>query len=376
MIKMVEILDSTLREGEQTSGVTFTIDEKLIIADLLDEFKIDIIEAGHPCVSEDVYTSIKKISHQDYNAEILAHCRALKKDVDLAIACDVDWVGVFLCVSNDRLKYQFRTTLENVIEKIAKTVEYAKDHGLKVRYTPEDSIRTDYNSLITACKAAVGAGADRISIADTVGAITPLRMYKLIRKIKSDLNVELNVHCHNDLGLATANALAAYEAGASLIDVTINGIGERTGIASLSEICLALHSIYKIENSWNLKIIPILSQKVADFSGIKIPRIAPIVGENAFIHNAGLHVAAVLNNPMFYELFPPELIGKKRSFILDKMASINTVKKKIEEVGYSICKENVTRILNHAKSKEKGFFSDEELIGLLSNNESDNIMFQ
>lgn len=373
---MVEILDSTLREGEQTSGVTFTIDEKLIIADLLDEFRVDIIEAGHPCVSEDVSKSIKKIANQEYDAEVLAHCRALKKDVDLALNCDVDWVGIFFCVSNNRLKYQFKTTLKNAIKQITDAVEYAKDHGLKVRYTPEDSIRTEYKSLITVCKAAVEAGADKISIADTVGAITPIRMYNLIRKIKSDLNVELNVHCHNDLGLATANALAAYEAGVSLIDVTINGIGERTGITPLSEVCIALHSIYNIDNIWNLKMIPILSQKIAEFSGIKIPKNAPIVGENAFIHNAGLHVAAVLYNPKFYELFPPELIGRKRSFILDKMASIHTVRKKIEEIGFTISNDIDSKILNHVKIKEKGSFSDKELIGLLNNNEFDDIMFQ
>ena len=373
---MIKILDSTLREGEQTPGVTFSVNEKIIIADLLDTFKVDIIEAGHPRVSEDIFQGVKTIANQGYNAEVLAHCRAMKEDIDIALSCDVDWVGIFFCVSNKRIEQQFRTNLEKAINKITSTIEYAKDHGLKIRYTPEDAVRTEYNSLIAVSKAAVQAGADRISIADTAGAMTPLEMYKLISKLKRDLDVELNVHCHNDLGLATANALAAFEAGASLIDVTVNGIGERTGISSLSEICIALHSIYKVKNNWNLELIPELSRKVSEFSGIKISQNAPVVGENAFVHNAGLHVAAVLHDPSFYEVFPAELIGRSRSFILDKMASIKTIEKKLEQVGVNVCKNNVSRVVNYVKSKEKGTISDEELLGLFGFRNIEDFMYQ
>lgn len=373
---MVEILDSTLREGEQTPGVTFSVKEKLIIAELLDDFGVDILEAGHPRVSEDICKAVKEISNQGFSSKILAHCRAVKEDIDIARSCDVDWVGIFFCVSNRRLEHQFRTNLTDAIEIIVKTIEYAKDHGLKVRYTPEDSVRTDYDSLIKVCKAAIEAGANRISIADTVGSITPWKMYSFIRRVKSDLKVELNVHCHNDLGLATANALAAHEAGVKMIDVSVNGLGERVGITPISELCLALHSLYNLKNNWKLESLPNISQKVAEFSGVNISPNAPVVGENAFVHNAGLHVAAVLHDPAYYELFPAELVGRKRRFVLDKMAGIHSIEQELKKIGLPYSDENVTRIMQYVKSKEKGCVSEKEIREILHIPEFEQVMFQ
>jgi len=365
---LVEILDSTLREGEQTPGVTFYVEEKIAIANLLDRFGVDIIEAGHPMVSKDVFKGVKAIAKEGYNAEILAHCRAVKEDIDMAISCDVDWVGIFFCVSNPRLEQQFRLDLDKAVDLITNMVGYAKEHGLKVRYTPEDTVRTDYASVVKVSKAAIKAGADRISIADTVGAATPQKMYKLVRQLKSDLHIKLNVHCHNDLGLATANALAAYEAGATMIDTSVNGLGERAGITPLAELCLALHCLYKVRRNWGLEGLPILSQVVSEFSGVKVSPNTPVVGENAFLHNAGLHVAAVLNDPKYYEVFPAEIVRGKRNFVLDKMAGMQTIKQKMEQINHVTCDENITRAMNYVKSKEKGNISNEELIGVLNKN--------
>ncbi len=373
---MVEILDTTLREGEQAPGVTFSIEEKLTIANLLDDFGVDIIEAGHPIVTDDVFKSVKLISNQGYNADILAHCRAKKDDIDYAISCDVDWVGIFFCVSKKRLNQHFKLDLDKAIEQITNTIAYAKDHGLKVRYTPEDSTRTEYQSLIKASKAAIESGAERISIADTVGAMTPINMYNFVKKLIADLNVKINVHCHNDLGLATANSLAAYEAGATLIDVTVNGIGERVGITPLSEICLALNCFYKVEKNWKLDRLAKISQIVSDYSDISIPPNMPIVGENAFLHKAGLHVSAVVNNPSHYELFPAELVGKKRDFILDKMAGIQTVKQKLEKMKLEANKDDVEKILNYVKLKKKGTVSENEILNFFIDQRYENIMFQ
>ena len=373
---MLQILDSTLREGEQTPGVTFSIEEKLKIANYLDEFGIDIIEAGHPRVSNDIYNAVKQISDQGLNAEILGHCRAIIEDIDIARECDVDWVGIFFCVSNKRLEQQFRSNIENAIDLVSSAVEYAKLHGLKVRYTPEDAVRTDYFSLLKISQSAVDAGADRISIADTVGAMTPNKMFNLIKKLKNDLKTDLNIHCHNDLGLATANSLAAYEAGATTIDVSINGLGERVGIAPLSEICVALHCAYNIKNRWKLEMLPEISDYVAQTSGVFIPQNLPIVGENAFTHNAGLHVAAVLNDPSFYEVIPAELVGKKRNFVLDKMASIHTIRHKLIEMNIETNENNISKIMEYAKSKEKGEVSNYEIISLLNENEINKIAYQ
>lgn len=372
----MEILDTTLREGEQTPGVTFSINEKIIIARLLDEFGVDIIEAGHPKVSADVFQAVKEISNLGLNAEILAHCRALKEDIDCALLCDVDWVGIFYSISDERMKTHLKTNLLKAKEKIVETIQYAKDHGLKVRYTPEDSVRTDYESLLFVCKETITAGANRISIADTVGAMSPSKMYELFLNLKKDLNIELNVHCHNDLGLAVANSLAAYEGGASLIDVTVNGLGERAGISGISEICIALDTIYKEKNKWNFEKIPEISNTVSRFSGINIPPNAPVVGENVFIHNAGLHVAAVLANPSFYEVFPAELIGRKRTFVLDKMASVHTIKQKLKQVGVPLCKKNISKAYNYAKLKEKGTISNDELLTLFIEEDPKNIIYQ
>lgn len=365
---MVEILDTTLREGEQSPDITFTIDEKIKIANMLDEFGVDIIEAGHPIVSRDVFKSIKEISNQNLNAEIMAHCRAMKKDIDSAIKCDVDWVGIFLCVKEDRLRNQFKMDTNAAIELIIDSIQYAKDHGLKVRFTPEDATRTDYSILTRVTREATQAGADRISIADTVGAMTPNKMYNLIKKLKADLSVKLNIHCHNDFGLATANALAAYEAGISTIDVSINGIGERVGITSISEICPILRIIYKEKNNWNLTLLTEMSQTLSKFCGIKINNNAPIIGKNAFSHKAGLHVSAVVQNPQNYEFFSPEIIGKKRNFIIDKMAGNQTLQQKIVDMGLKLSSNDKTRIMHYIKSKEKGTTSENEIIQILKNN--------
>lgn len=364
---MVDILDSTLREGEQTPGVTFSVQEKLIIAGLLDELGVTIIEAGHPAVSDDIFRAVKEIARQGYTAETMAHCRAIREDIDRARACDVDWVGIFLCVSNPRLKQQFQSNLPQAIESIADVIMYAKTHGLNVRYTPEDTVRTAYPSVVQVARAAVEAGADRISIADTVGAMTPRRMYDFVLRLQADVNVKLNVHCHNDLGLATANALAAYEAGATTIDVSVNGLGERTGITSLAEACLGLHCLYKAPNNWNLEVLPRLSQTVSEYSGMPISPATPVVGKNAFIHNAGMHVAAILHDPRHYEVFPAEVVGRTRNVVLDKMAGAQTIKHKLKQLGYPLCEPTVTQIMHHVKSKEKGMVSDTELIAFINN---------
>ncbi len=373
---MLQILDSTLREGEQTPGVTFSINEKIIIANYLDDFGIDIIEAGHPKVSKDIFKAVKEISNQGLNAEILAHCRALNEDIDIARSCDVNWVGIFFCVSDKRLEKQFEIDLESAIKRVTSAIEYAKSHGLKVRYTAEDAVRTDYNSLIKISKAAEEAGADRISIADTVGAMTPNKMFNLIKKLKKDLKTNLNIHCHNDLGLAAANSLAAYDAGATTIDVSINGLGERVGIASLSEICVAFHYVYNIKNKWKLEILPEISQFVSQASGISIPQNSPIIGENAFIHKAGLHVSAVINDPSFYEVIPAEIVGKKRDFVLDKMAGIHTIKQKLKNMNIKTDKYNISKLMDYVKSKEKGTISDYEIINLLNEKEVNDLVYQ
>jgi 2-isopropylmalate synthase len=362
---MVEILDSTLREGEQTPGVSFSLSQKLEIARLLDEFGVDMIEAGHPVVSNDIFQTVKAIAGEGLNASVLAHCRAVTSDIDKALECGVDWVGIFYCITDKSLEQRFRTNVDGAIEVITKVVEYAKAHGLKIRYTPEDTVRSNFENVIKVSRAALEAGADRICVADTAGIMTPSGMGDFVTRMRMRLNAKLNVHCHNDLGMAVANSLTAIEAGASLVDVTINGLGERTGIASLAELCTALKLIHKSEAKWKMELIPEMSRVVEEYSGIKVSSQAPIVGRNAFRHNAGLHVAAVLLDPNHYESIPAEMVGRQRDVVLGKMSSRQTIIFKLNQLDLILENGKVNDLLQHIKSNGYRDLSDREFTKLV-----------
>ena len=359
---MVEILDSTLREGEQTPGVTFTVDEKIRIADMLDRFGVDFIEAGHPAVSPDVKEGLKAVARQGLKTRVLAHSRAMISDIDLALECDVEWVGLFISVLDDRLKEHYRKDLCQVCDLVADAVEYAKDHGLKVRYTPEDTLRSDFESVVRVSKAAIDAGADRISVADTVGAAIPSKIGSFVRDLISRTGAEVNVHCHNDLGLALANSLSAYDNGALLIDACVNGLGERAGITDLSELAVALKVHYGVDK-YDLEMLPELSSLVERLSGMKVASNAPIVGRNAFSHNAGLHVSAALLKPSFYEVIPAEAVGRERRFELDKFTGRDLLESILSRHTLDLDRAQKDRLLCLIKSREKGSFSLEEVLG-------------
>jgi 2-isopropylmalate synthase len=355
-----ELLDSTLREGEQTAGVNFTVEQKVHIAHLLDEFGVDFIEAGHPRVTEDIQRGVTAVAHEGLKAQILAHARAIEADIDAARACDVDWVGIFFSVRDKALEERFRKNLDQAVRVVEDAVTYAKDHGLKVRYTPEDTVRSPFESVSRIARAAVGAGADRISIADTTGYMTPTRMHAFVQRLNAVVDVPLNVHCHNDLGMAVANSLSAFEAGARLIDVTVNGLGERTGISTLAETSVALKTRYEVDAPWKLEMLPQISQVVAEYSGIPIPALAPIVGANAFCHNAGLHVAAVLVDPSHYESVPAGLVGRTRSVPLDRFAGMHTLEYKCRELGIAASPQTLEAVLEQIKREERRHVDDEE----------------
>ncbi|MBS7626959.1 homocitrate synthase [Candidatus Bathyarchaeota archaeon] len=358
------ILDTTLREGEQTPNVTFTIEEKLQIARKLDEIGVNMIEAGDPNVSRDVKEAIRIIAKEGLKAEILAHCRALIPDVENAASCDVDRVAIFLGTSKTHLKHKLRRDEENAIELVTKAIEHAREQGLSVRFTAEDASRTDYRFLTRICKAAEDAGADRISIPDTVGIMTPDKVRELFQNLSKELRVELDTHCHNDLGMATANTLAALEGGATAAHVTINGLGERSGIAPLSEIAVALKVIYDVDTV-KLEELPALSLMVERFSGVVPAPNTPIIGENAFTHKAGIHVAGVLADPSTYEGFPPELIGRQREIVIDKYTGFHAVKSRLERLGVYLNDDQMAKIVQEIKERPTiTKFRDADLIEL------------
>ena len=361
----IEILDSTLREGEQTPDVSFTIKQKVTIARYLDTFGVDFIELGHPAVSPDVYTAVERLNDLDLKAKKMAHGRASKSDINDAAAIGVEWMGMFFGTSPLSLKHKFNVSKREALEQIQMTVKYGKDKGLRLRFTAEDASRTGFDFLVQVGRLVQESGADRYSLADTVGCLTPTETKELVSRIVPELDIPIHVHCHNDFGMATANALSALEAGAQCVDVAVNGLGERCGLPPIAEVVTALVNIYKINGNWDLSILPDLTHLVGSFSNSLLKANQPIVGENAFTHKAGLHVKAVAKDPRSYEAISPETVNRKRKLIIDKYTGRSALKNKFNEIGVSLTKTDLAAVLKELKSHpEKVSWTGIELIYL------------
>jgi 2-isopropylmalate synthase len=351
----VQILDTTLREGEQSPGVYFDTHIKLAIAKQLDNIGVDYIEAGHPVVTEEIHQTVKQLANLGFRAIIGAHARSLKKDVDLALECGVKFLGIFYCVSDQRLNHIFNKNLEEAIEQITSVIRYAKQQkpGLIIRYTPEDTVRSPWNNVAKAAVAAVEAGADVISIADTTGYLIPgtkNNMYDFVTRLKDlfqkkHLSPKIAVHCHNDRGLALANALDGFRAGADIIDTTVLGLGERAGLVDMATLMAVLKNDFHVENQWKLEKIPELYRLVSEYSGLPIPVNFPITGENAFTHCAGVHTQAAAIDPVHYESLNPEVVGRERKIALGHMSGISSITYALDKLGESDLDEIVLKMV-------------------------------
>ena len=317
--KKISVLDSTLREGEQHPGVSFTNKQRIQIAWMLDYFGVDQIEIS-PVISKDHQQATKTIIKQGLNADIVSHGRALKKDIDISLNCDASWCAAYLAISDVHLKDKLRISREEALKRAVETVEYAKSHGLKIRFTIEDGSRAEPKFLIQVCKAIEEAGVDRISLPDTVGIMRPIGMYNFVKMVRSEVDTPLDAHVHNDIGFALANAFAACDAGVDQIHTTIDGIGERTGIPSLAEVAVALTYLYKSPNDFRLDMLVDLSRLIEQYTTIKPYDSKPIVGSSAYKHKAGTHLAAILRNPAAYEPIPPRVVGNRRKIVFGELA--------------------------------------------------------
>jgi isopropylmalate/homocitrate/citramalate synthase len=323
--RTITILDSTLREGEQHPGVSFSTKQRIQIAWMLDSFGVDQIEIS-PVISEDHFVSTKTILKQGLRADILAHVRATKSDVDTAIGCGATWVATYMGISDIHLAAKLKITKEEAKIRALEVADYIKAHGLKARFTMEDASRTEPKFLIEMCKEMNLRGIERISIPDTVGIMRPRGMYNLVKMVYDNIDSSrssLDVHCHNDVGLALANGLAGCEAGANQIHTTIDGFGERTGIPTLAETAVALTLIYKSNNRLRLHMLKDLSRTVSQYTNLGIPESKPIVGDSAYKHKAGTHLAAILKNPSAYEILEPKLVGNRRKIVFGDLAGKN-----------------------------------------------------
>lgn len=357
---MAMILDATLREGEQTPGVYFDEHIKLAIADLLDAIGIRIIEAGHPMVTLEIHNAVKRLANRNLKAKIGAHSRSIEQDVDLALECGVGFLGVFYCVSDDRLNGVFKKELTSAIDQITKVIHYAKEHkpDLLVRYTPEDTVRSKFENVISAAEAAVNAGADIISVADTTGHMVPGtedNMYDFISRLKEalskkNLNPKIAVHCHNDRGFALANALDAFRAGAEIIDASVLGLGERAGIVDLAQLIVALLDHDHEAHNWKTEKLSELYSLVSKYSGIPIPAHFPVMGKNAFTHCAGVHTHAAIKNPLHYQSLDPKTFNRDMEVSLDHMSGLSSIQWALEQLKIELDKEHTKQVLEAVKS--------------------------
>ena len=339
------LVDTTLRDGEQTAGVVFSNQEKLRIARMLDTVGVHQIEAGIPVMGGDEKEAIKAIVGYGLQASIMAWNRANIEDVRHSLDCGVDAVAISISTSDIHINYKLRTSREWVLENMARAAEFAKKAGLYVSVNAEDASRSDIDFLIQFARQAREAGADRLRYCDTVGVLEPFKTYDLIKRLIDETKMKIEMHTHNDFGMANANALAGLRAGARLIGVTVNGLGERAGNAALEEVAMSLKHLFNVDLGVKTRDFLELSEYVARASGRSISPSKPIVGRNTFAHESGIHADGVLKHPSTYEVFSPEDVGLERQIILGKHSGSRSIVMKFKEYGIDISDEEAGEML-------------------------------
>ena len=343
--------DSTLREGEQTPGVIFSIEDKLKIAKKLDEVGVPQIEAGFPAASEKQRKCIDALVDLNLDAQLSAFARAKKEDIDAVADSGADGIVMSLSISPYHRKYKFKDmSKETYLEKLVEHISYAESYGLFVIYSAEDTTReNDIDFLKKAYKTAEEAGADRARVVDTLGCASPNGMAYLVKEIRKEIDIPIEVHCHNDLGLALANSLASVEAGASTVSTSVNGLGERAGIAMTEEIIPALHILYGA-SSFEMSQLTSLANLVQEISGISMPPHKPLTGNNVNAHSSGIHQHGVLVNPTTYEFYPPRMMGQKRKIYIDELGGRHGIIYVAKELGLEISEETAKKVLERIKT--------------------------
>jgi len=345
------IFDTTLRDGEQTPGVSLTPEKKLEIARQLDKLGVNIIEAGFAAASQGEMEAISLISKENLKAEICSFARGVKKDIDAVVKSGADSVFLVIPSSDLHIKHKLKKSKDEILELTAKSVKYAKDSGLIVELGPEDATRADMKFLKKMIAKGISEGADRVTPCDTVGILTPERTYKFYSELKDAFpDIKLGAHCHDDFGMAVANSIAALKAGADEVHVTMNGLGERAGNAALEEVIVSLKLLYNVETSIKTESLYDTSLLVSRLTGISVQPNKAIVGENAFVHESGIHTHAILSKPLTYEPIPPEIVGRTRRLAVGKHAGSRGIKAALEEMGLHPSEEHLEEIFRRVKA--------------------------
>lgn len=351
LAKEIKIVDTTLRDGEQTAGVVFSNEEKRQIANLLDEAGVYQIEAGIPAMKGDEKQAIKDIVKDNHRASILGWCRAVTEDITDAIDCGLDAVCVSIPVSDVHIEKKLKKNRAWVHDTVTRAINFAKSHGLYVSCNAEDASRTRMEDLITFARIAKNAGADRLRFCDTVGILGPSQTAAKIATLCYEVNIPIEIHAHNDFGMATANSIAGFKAGAEFINVTVNGLGERAGNAALEEVVMALKYVENRVVSFDFSKLKALSELVAKASGREVSLSKPIVGKNIFTHEAGIQVDGLVKEPATYEVFHPSEIGGERQMLIGKHSGKSAIKMKFKEFGIDLDDPLAETILTVVREK-------------------------
>lgn len=363
--KGISIVDTTLRDGEQTAGVVFANHEKIAIAEMLSDLGINQLEVGIPAMGGDEKEVIKSICNRNLKPSIMAWNRAVISDIENSIDCGVDAVAISVSVSDIHIQHKLKTSREWVLENMVKSVEFAKQHGLYVSVNGEDASRADFDFLVQFIELAKEAGANRFRYCDTVGVMEPFAIKDIISRLYNKTKFDIEMHTHNDFGMATANAIAGVIGGANHIGVTVNGLGERAGNAALEEVLMALKYVYKYEVNVDTTKFKDISEYVSNASGRELPKWKAIVGDNMFKHESGIHADGALKNPNNYEAFDPKEVGLERQIVIGKHSGKASIINKFKEYGIDLNEKEASMMLEAVRAlsiRAKRTLFDKELV--------------
>jgi len=356
-----QIIESTLREGEQFVGASFTTAEKVEIARLLDAFGVECLELTSPCASPKSFEDIETIAKLGLKAKILTHVRCHADDAAMAIDAGADGVDVVIGTSSMLREFSHGKEIDQIVDLAQEVIAFVRSRGVEVRFSTEDSFRSERSDLFRVYEAVDAIAVDRVGIADTVGIATPRQVYELVRELRGRVHADIEFHGHNDAGCAIANAFEALDAGATHVDTSVLGIGERNGITPLGGLIARLYAIDpQLVDKYDLTLLRQIDSTVARMVGVDIPFNNYITGITAFTHKAGIHAKAILNNPETYEILDPHAFGMTRYVsIAHRLTGWNAIKNRAEQLGLALDDAHIKSITAHIKA-----LADEKQISL------------
>ncbi|HIK46140.1 MAG TPA: homocitrate synthase [Leptolyngbyaceae cyanobacterium M65_K2018_010] len=347
----IYINDTTLRDGEQAAGVAFGLEDKVAIAKFLDAIGVHELEVGIPAMGQEEAKAIRVIADLGLNAHLLGWNRAVLSDIQASIHCGLKRVHISIPVSEIQIQVKFQGRWVAMLEQLRDAITFARDHGLAVSVGGEDSSRADETFLLDTAQYAQEWGAFRFRFCDTVGLLDPFSTFDKVQRLVSSLEIPVEMHTHNDLGLATANALAGVRAGATSVNTTVNGLGERAGNAALEEVVMTLKHLYGLKTGIQTQHFLELSRFVAKVVNCAVPPWKAIVGDNTFAHEAGIHAHGVLHNPSTYEPFDPSEVGRQRRLVVGKHSGRHLINQVLETQGIHLDADHSQAVLNAVRDR-------------------------